>query len=123
LLEPDLWEQMARGSRFLSSSPMGPDDNTFFGEAEKTELRQQIREFRLLVLETFVPSPEQAKIIDDRFDYMTTALDRLNKFDWRSVVINSVISISIALSLNNEQGHVLFNLFQQVFMNVIHLLK
>jgi len=53
--------------------------------------------------------------IDDRLDYLTQAVDRLNKFDWKSLLISTIISISVALSFDTEKGKQLFNLFKQVF--------
>jgi hypothetical protein len=120
---PDLWEQISNGSWFLSSSGIDPDDTTFFTDVEKVQLRQHISEFRLLVLDTFKPGPNEETLIESRIDYLYKALERLNKFDWRSVAVNTVISIAVALSLNNEQGHVLLSLFKQVFMRIIHLLQ
>lgn len=121
MLEPDFWEQITTQHDFLSSS--GETEYEQFDEEEKAQLRLKIGEFRLLVINKFGLSPEQIEMINRRLDYMSEALDRLNRFDWRGVVINSVVSISIALYLNNEQGRTLFNLFKRVFATVVHLLQ
>lgn len=38
-----------------------------------------------------------------------------NKFDRKSILINIIISISVALSLSREQGEQLYELFRKVF--------
>lgn len=74
-----------------------------------------LRDVRLLIVGRFSPAVPEMESIDDRLDYLTQAVDRLNKFDWKSLLISTIISISVALSFDTEKGKQLFNLFKQVF--------
>ena len=123
LTRPDLWKQIERGRSLVDFSLVNQDDATLFTEEQKTDLRLKINEFKFLIVNEFQPSVEQQKIIMDRLDYLSGALDRLTKMDWRQIVISSLVSISIALTLDTEKGDKLFELFKRVFLNVVQLIK
>ena len=72
--------------------------------------------------ENLNPSQEELKSVDARLEYLSSAIDKHNKFDWKVIVINTVITITIALSLSAEQGSQLFQLFKQIFSNILYLL-
>jgi hypothetical protein len=122
LLEPDLWDQVQLGRPIIDTAKPRAEDGLAFSPDEAVQIRLAVKEFRLLVIKTFDPSEEEKEVIDARLDYLTEAVDRLNRIDWRSVAITTVITISVALSLDTENGRVLFGLFQQVFFRVLHLL-
>ena len=42
----------------------------------------------------------------------------MNKYDWKSLAVTTLISISIALSLDSAKGQLLFILFKKVFSAV-----
>ncbi len=77
----------------------------------------------LLVVKTFTPGEEELQVINERLDYLTRAVDRLNRFDWRGVAISTVLSIGTALTLDTEKGRILWGLFQQAMATVVHLLR
>jgi len=121
-LQPDLWKKIGHQMQLVTANEISKEEMTPFLEDEKTQLRLTINEFRSLVKKTFQPSQEEIKIIKNRLDYLSDALDRLNRLDWRSLAFTTIISISIALTLDTEQGKVLFNLFKQVFSKALNLL-
>jgi hypothetical protein len=123
LLVPDLWEQAASQGPLVTSSELSDEDISQFSGEEKIQLRLALSEFRLLIAETFKPTQDQMHIIENRFNYLSDALDRLNRFDWKSILISSVLTISVALSLDTQRGKQLFDLLKRVFSNVIHLLQ
>lgn len=123
LIEPDLWAQLECQKPFITGCILQEDDIRPFSEREKRQLRASISEFRSIVSETFQPSQEQMKVIDNHLNYLSKALDRLNRIDWRGLALSTTISISIALSLDTERGRILFNLFREVFSKLLHLLR
>ena len=82
-----------------------------------------INEFKVLIINGFHPDVKELNIIENRLEYLSESLNRLNKIDWKGLAISTVISISIALSLDTTSGHKLFELFKSVFHNVLYLLK
>jgi len=119
---PDLW-QILEETRSHTKDELGtPKDFESFSAEEKTQIRLSLDDFRLLIVKEFSPNKEELKSIDTRLKYLSGALDKRNKFDWKGIAINTVIAIAIALTLSPEQGHHLFQLFKQVFSSIIYLL-
>jgi hypothetical protein len=122
MLQPDLWAGIEQQREFVTPTSLTPHDVSFFTDEEKPSLRTSIKQFRLLVCEKFDPTQEQLEIIDERLDYLSEAVDRLNRFDWKSLGLGTVLSIVVALSLDTSKGKLLFDLFKQAFSGMLHLL-
>ena len=121
LFEPDMWERIKTQTQLVTGTELSKEDTTIFSDDEKIHVRMSINEFRILIIKNFKPSSDELKVIDDRLEYLSNSVDRLNKIDWRSVAITTLISISMALALDTEKGRLLFDLFRQVFSAVLHL--
>ena len=120
---PDMWELLRESSSQARTAVGTPEDFGHFTDEEKLRIRLSINEFRLVVINDFGPNKGQMKAIDDRLKYLSEALDKHNRFDWKGIAINTAIAIGIALSLDTEQGARLLQLFKQVFSNVLYLLR
>ncbi len=123
LFEPDLWEQLRNQEVTISGSELSEDDTAKFSDEEKVQLRLLLNEFRLVVAETFKPNSEQMRVVDNRLHYLSESLERLNRFDWRSVLLTTTLSISVALSLDTARGKILFDLLKKVFSQGLFLLQ
>ena len=122
-LEPDLWAQIEQQKSILGQSAPDENERLLFSEDEKVRLRLVLDQFRLLVARTLEPTQDETKIVEGHFAYLSEALDRLNRFDWKALLLSTTISISIALSLDTERGKQLFALLKQVFSGALHLLN
>ena len=111
----DIWQQIKIEQTIISGDALNSDDISYFSIHEKQQLRLSLNEYKVLILNEFNPLVEEIKLINSRFDYLSESLDKLNKFDWRSLLFSILTSISIALSLDTEKGKLLFDLFAQVF--------
>jgi len=120
---PDLWEQISSQESLIPLPLPSDQDFTNYSEEEKSQLRLALSEFRLLIAETFKPTQEQLKTIDARLNYASDALDRLNRFDWKSILISTTLAISIALSLDTARGRLLFELLKRILSNTVYLLQ
>ena len=123
LLVPDLWMHLEQQKPLIGGSMLDKDETSPFSDEEKVQLRLAVREFESLVSKTFQAPQEQMQVIENRLDYLAKAANRLNRIDWRGLALSTIISISIALSLDTEQGRVLLNLFKQVFSKILYLLE
>jgi len=113
--EIDLLDEYQKGQTILNIQDVDFDDKTNFGNDEKIQIKLAINDLKLLIHQQFeITEPEQEAVIA-RLDYLIEASNRLNKFDWKSLAINTIISISITLSLDTEKGRQLFELFKKVF--------
>lgn len=120
---PDLWTQMELYEPLLAETDITDENTSDFSAQEKEELRRHVNEFRVSVIEKFNPSQSQEKFINDQIDYLSKAVDRLNRFDWRALAISTVIGIGINLSVDAEKGRFLVHLFQQAFQTFGKLLQ
>lgn len=120
---PDLWELLTGTSSRTRMAVGTPDELENFSDEEKLQIRLAIKDFRLVIINDFGPTKEQIKSIDERLKYLSEALEKHNRFDWKGIAINTAIAIGIALSLNTEQGARLLQLFRQIFSNVLYLLR
>jgi len=119
---PDLW-QIFEETRSNAKNESGmPQDFEQFSAEEKIQIKLSLNDFKLLIVKNFKPAKEELALVDARLKYLSDALDKHNKFDWKGIAISTVISITIALSLSPEQGNQLFHLFKQVFSNILYLL-
>lgn len=119
---PDLWLILEENRSRTKDKTATPEDFESFSDEEKLQIRLSLNDFRLLVVKNFKPNKEELHTIDARLKYLSDAMDKHNKFDWKGIAINTAIAIGIALSLNPEQGSKLLHLFTQVFSHIIYLL-
>ena len=120
-LLPDLWSQAT--SSFIEAHAINSQGASEFTEEERKQIKLAVSNFRLLVQETFAPTEAQLTVVAEQLGYLASAVDRLNRFDWKAVAISTLMSISVALSLDTERGRQLYGLFQQVFSGLTHLLR
>ena len=119
---PDLWQTLEDMRSDATRQIEAPDDFEPFSEEEKIQLRRSIDELRLLIVNNFTLNRKQTDAIKNRLKYLSDAIDKHNKFDWKGIAIHTAITIAITLALNPEQTHQLFQLFKQVFSNILYLL-
>ncbi|OFV94497.1 MAG: hypothetical protein A3F68_11765 [Acidobacteria bacterium RIFCSPLOWO2_12_FULL_54_10] len=120
-LIPDLWSQATSIS--IEAHPINSQGASNFTEEERQQIKLAVSNFRLLVVETFAPTEDQLTVVAEQLAYLTSAIDRLNRFDWKAVAISTLLAITVALSLDTERGRQLYGLFQQAFSGLSHLLK
>ena len=119
---PDLWQTLGETVLHTKYESGTPEDFKSFSDEEKIKIRLSINDFRLLIVKNFNPNKEELAAINARLEYLSDAVDKHNKFDWKGIAINTVIAITIALSLNPDQGSQLFQFFKQVFSQLLYLL-
>ena len=120
---PDLWAMSQEEHDIFGPSEFNLGDATNFAPHEQEALRIAIAAFRLRIIESFQPIEEQLIQVDQRLKYLTDSVDRLNKIDWKSLLLSTIIGIATSLSLDTERGRLLFEIAKQVFSNALHLLK
>ncbi|MCJ8288373.1 MAG: hypothetical protein HRT58_21885 [Crocinitomicaceae bacterium] len=113
--EIDLWDEYNKGNDSLNIEKIEFNDQVQFNTEEKVQVRMALNEFQSLILQKFELSESQISIVSDRIEHLCDLSEDLTKFDWKGVAISTLISITIALSLDTEGGKQLIELFKQVF--------
>ncbi len=119
---PDLWQALQAGA-FLSEKSVKEHDESFFSEPEKVQIKIALISFQQATVEQFHPSADQLVAIEKQINYLSDAVERLNRFDWKGVAISTLIGICTNLGLDTERGRQLYGIFQQAMTAVLHLLK
>lgn len=120
---PDLWEYFKKTRTQTKNSLITPEEFETFSDDEKQQIRLSLDDFKLSIINNFKPNKEALIAINNRLDYLSTALDKHNKFDWKGIAISTLIAISVELALDPEKTQTLFQIFQQIFTNVVYLLS
>jgi hypothetical protein len=120
ILTPDLWTNITDSQNIINETDK--ESLEYFTSVEQESVRLAIRDFKQLIEKKFEMDSVQHAIVSERLDYLAIAVDRLNKFDWKGTALNTIISISITLSLNTDNGRQLFELFKTVFGSIVRML-
>jgi hypothetical protein len=120
---PDLWSQLQSLGLLLGGDESTQEEPDNFTEYQKIVIRLAIQQLASEIVDWFTPTSEQARIVHRRLEYLEKALDRLNRFDWHGVFLNTLITISITLSLDTERGRQLYELAHAAFSGLVRMLK
>jgi hypothetical protein len=119
---PDYWDQIGLYEPFVNNVAPSTGARGKFTEEEKQRARRSMKRFHALIGQNFEVTADQETFIDERLDYLSNALDRLNRFDWNGLAMSVVAGIAINLAVDTERGRLLFKLFQQAFESTFRLL-
>jgi hypothetical protein len=62
-------------------------------------------------------SDSQVQTINEKLDHLTSLATEMNKFDWKSLFIGTIVSMIIQLSVTPDNASSLWKLIKQVFNN------
>lgn len=120
---PDLWSKVERERKlFMSLEEDEEDDYRPFTIEEKKFIYIAIKELRVNIVNNYAHNAEEIKLIDQKLNYLTEAVERLNRFDWKSLLISTLMGIITTLSLDTNSGRALFELAKQIFTGAIKFL-
>jgi hypothetical protein len=111
---PDLWKQLQTYSLFSDSSTIPKEDLEQFTIGEKKQIVSGLLEYKQYIAEKLDPTQEQLKLVEERLDYLTEAVERLNRFDWKALAASTLVSIAVTLSVDTATGRQLLNTFTQL---------
>ena len=112
----DKWQRLQQEVNSLDI--VLPDDSSKFSANE-----YEILQGRFIILKQNIIAlnlnPSQLNSINLKLDYLLSEAKQMNKFDWKSLFIGSIVSLIIALSITHEQGIALWGIIKQVFNNFL----
>jgi len=118
----DPWAEVESFSRVFGYASFSQEDMSPFTAEEKAAVRASVLRFRLLIVEHYEPVEDQLKEVNERLDYLADAIERLNRFDWKSLALSTIISIGINMTIDTAGGQEFMRLCQQAFGVVVKLL-
>ncbi|MBS1687297.1 MAG: hypothetical protein JSS96_01130 [Bacteroidetes bacterium] len=117
--EEDKWEQMETVIQEAHLSVIY-DDNRKFTVQEYVLLEKKIIELKASIL-TLEFLPKQIDAINSKLDQVLKLAIDLNKFDWQSLFVGTIVNIIIQLGLTPSNAHALWLLIKNAFNGVILL--
>ena len=67
------------------------------------------------IKEEFNPNSEALKQINYKLDYLTQSVDRLNRFDMKGAILNTLLSVGVNLGVDTQTGGRLVDIFKNAF--------
>ncbi|HBV85312.1 MAG TPA: hypothetical protein DEF42_01255 [Desulfosporosinus sp.] len=122
LSAPDLWSNQSDNPQ-AAFGMSEYEDFTMFTNEERVELEDAVRRFRYRIQETFEPTQDEFALIDSKLNYLLESADRLNKFEWKSVLLSTLIGIATTMSLDASSGRTLLYIAKQVFTEAVKLIQ
>ncbi|HMO81731.1 MAG TPA: hypothetical protein PKD24_13155 [Pyrinomonadaceae bacterium] len=116
---PDLWKEIASRETLSKGFRSPTIDNRPFTADEAVQIKFCLGEFRQALADELNPSKEQLDFINERLAYLESAIDRLNRFDWTSVLLSSCISIATNLTVDTSRGNMILDLLYRCFRSVL----
>lgn len=117
----DPWDEFVGKSESDASTFIGSIDEEMFTDDEKASIRRTLADVKKEIATAFDLSPEEAAAVGEKLNYVDEALDRLNRFDWRSVATGVITNIATTLAFSHEARSTLFALFKAAFSGMRHL--
>lgn len=112
---PDLLAEYKLRQNASDITTIDYEDKSNFTIKEKESIKIALLELKALITDRFDADETQQQILAHHLLYLTERVEVLNKTDWKGILINTIIGISIALSLDSQKGAALMQLVIQVF--------
>lgn len=110
--EIDKWSRLEQFADQVKLAKISEGDK--FSTSEYEDLKLRMKTLKQRLDESNLTS-EQLQILGDKLDHITSLAIDMNKFDWTSLFVGTIISIIIQLSVNPENAKSLWNLVRSVF--------
>jgi hypothetical protein len=96
---PDLWAQLQRERELLAAVSNEDIENTPFTPAEREEIAEQRLELKQQLTREHSLSKKQARLLEERLDYLVDAAGRVGRKDWFLMAGTVVFSYVLAAEL------------------------
>jgi len=116
ITSPDKWGRAFGELAYLGSAT--GSQYTHFTHSEYLNIVNKLDHIKK-GLEQIPLTDEQNRGLKAQFDHLETKIDELNKFDWQSLFIGTVISVIIQLGVDKENANLLYDLIKLYFQGLI----
>ncbi len=110
---PDLWSRINELRPLLSPDAFDDKNRAPLDGEEQSLIALAVNEYRVTLHGRLTLSAEQKNLLDARFRYLTTSLERLSRHDWQALAIYNVLCLAVSFNLNAETEAAILRQFQQ----------
>jgi len=112
------WNSFENNIFFDGSFNSEVNDLSNLTDSEIKFLESAVSQIKSEIRVEFEPPVERMKEIDKKLDYLVESTDRLNRFDLKGAIVNTMLSIGINLGVDTESGKTLFKIFTDAFNSI-----
>jgi hypothetical protein len=120
---PDYWETFLNSfnNNFLYQQVLYKAN--FFNNSEKKKIIYIINKISIEILKKYNISSKQKDRVIKLLDYLAKSLNRLNKIDWKALLISTIINIALEISTKGNLFQEIYNIFNKSFESILNLLR
>ena len=122
-MEEDLWENQVVPELYFIGKEKEGDKTDFFDEEEKEQVVMALNQAKSEIKETVEMDEETLARINEKIEYLMDAVERLNKFDWKSILLASTIEIATEITTGFGGGMAVYEIIRKAFRGVPKLLN
>jgi hypothetical protein len=113
---PNKWERLNKEIQSLKFNLI-PEEGKFTVN-EYEELKSKLLILTGQISNSKLPI-DQINIINDKIDHLTDLAKDMNKFDWKSLFIGTIVSLIIQLGLTQENAQLIWQYIKMTFNNYL----
>lgn len=111
---PNYWAILNKRSVGIKS--INTNDNTTFDAHEVPVIQSTLEEVKNQIKESFWLNSQQLPSLEGKIEYLKEGVNRLNKTDWKGILLSTILAIAYDLSLNDERRNMLMGMFSKVWL-------
>lgn len=116
---PNKWERFNKELAQLDFNTEQDDNQFNYKEVE--EITKNVNLLRTKIQKIENLSENSIKILNDKLDYLIEQSKVLQKFDWRSLFVGTILNIIMALLIPPDAAKALWKAISEVFPNLLLL--
>ncbi|MBA4242140.1 MAG: hypothetical protein C0448_15555 [Sphingobacteriaceae bacterium] len=109
---PNKWERLESEMKSIRFNFTNDEDKFSFHEYEDLKLKVETLKSSINNLGLL---GDQAHVFNDKLDHLVELAKDMNKFDWKSLFVGTIISVIIQLSVTQDNAKELWTLIKQIF--------
>jgi hypothetical protein len=113
---PNKWERLQNEIKHINITNDIDSNEEKFTVTEFEELEQRINTLKSEIIKIEL-TESQINTINSKLDHLTTLAKVMNRFDWKSLFIGTIISIIIQLEVNPNNAKLLWSYIRSIFSN------
>jgi hypothetical protein len=111
---PSYWDMYRFKSFELTS--INTNDNSTFDGNEIPVIQSTLEDVKNQIKESFPLNSQQLSSLEEKIEYLKEGVNRLNKTDWKGILLSTILAIAYDLSLNEERRNTLVGIFSKVWL-------
>lgn len=127
--QPDLWKELEK----IKMDDLIPELDGFefedkyereeFSYREVMQIEQGINDIGNYLVEISNGNDEEIQIINQKIDYLTDAVKRMGRTDWKNIFIGVMIDIGINIISDPVQRQIIGQMIQNMFSGIVKLIS